>query len=157
MLSAVLGPYRRLFRKVTRFREGAFRRVGGEVPSRRVQRIVEEIGDHVGIGPADLVGIVELIDHAFPFFFAVFGDDGLFPVVPLQVHAHAGGVGFGVELGADHVFGKADGHDGSFQWDMGAFLFDGEDLCAHVGSRCVIGLDDLVVAAVDGEEGVGQA
>ena len=114
----------------------------------------EEVGDDVGVGPADLVGVFELVDHAFPFLFAVFGDNGLFAVVAAEVHAHAGGVGFGVELGADHGVGKADGHDRSFEGDMGPFFFDGQDAAAHIGDLLVVGLNHLVAAAVDSVEGV---
>jgi hypothetical protein len=129
----------------------------GEEDAGLLEGVGEKIGEDVGVGPADLVGIFELIDHAFPFLFAVFGDDDLFAVIAAEVHAHAGGVGFGMELGADHGFGKANGHDGSFEGDMGSFLFDGEDVAAHLGDPVVVGLGHLVATAVDGVEGVLEA
>jgi len=122
----------------------------------RFERVGKEVGNDVGVGPADLVGVFELVDHAFPFLFAVFGDNDLFAVVAAEVHAHAGGIGFGMELRADHGVGKADGHDRSFEGDMGSFFFDGQDAAAHVGDPLVVGLDHLVAAAVDSVEGVGE-
>lgn len=123
---------------------------------RRRERVVQEIGDDMGVGPADLIGIIELGDHVLPFFFAVFGDDGGLAVLPLEVHAHAGGIGFGMELGADHIVIEADRHEGSFQGYMGSLLFDGQYLSTHPGDAVIIRLDDLVAAAVDGVERVAK-
>lgn len=83
------------------------------------ERVGKKIGNDVGVGPEDLVRVFELVDHAFPFLFAMFGDNDLFAVVTAEIHAHACGVGFGMELGADHVVGKADRHDRSFQGTWG--------------------------------------
>ena len=119
--------------------------------------VQEEVGDDVGVGPPDFVGVFELVDHALPFFFTVFIDDDMFPVVAPEVHAHSDGIGFGVELGADHGIGEANGHDRSFERDVGSFFLDGEDAAAHVGYALVVGLDHLEAATVDCVEGVLQA
>ena len=110
----------------------------------------------MGISPAYFVRIIELIDHAAPFLFPVFGDHCFLPVFALQVHAHPAGIGFGVELGADHVIGEADSHDGPFERNMRTLFFDGQDMGAHACHPVLVGLDHLVVAAVYGKERVLQ-
>jgi hypothetical protein len=121
------------------------------------ERMGQKIRDDMGVGPADLVRIFELVDHAFPFFFSMFGDDGAFTVFPAQVHAHACGIGFGVELCTDHGVRKAYGHYCPFEGDMGSFLFDGQDAAAHFRDALHVRPDDLVAAAVDGIEGILEA
>ena len=118
------------------------------------QGVRKEIGYDVRIGPTDLVRVFEVIDHAFPFLFTMFGDDDLFAVVATEIHAHTDGVSFRMELGADHGVGKSDGHNRPFEGDVWSFLFDGQDVAAHIGYALVVGLDHLEAAAVDSVEGV---
>jgi hypothetical protein len=62
-----------------------------------------------------------------------------------------------MKLGADHVVIEPNGHDGTFQWNMRPFFFYAEDLAAHLPKSVVIGLNDLVIATVYGEEWVFQS
>ena len=79
----------------------------------------------MGVGPHDLLGVIQMIDHGLPFFEAIMFNDRFLLFIRLQVQAHTDRICFGMKLGTDHIFIKADGHHGSFQRYMGPFLFDG--------------------------------
>ena len=100
------------------------------------------------IGPEDFIRVVQVFDHRFPFFISMAFDDRFFLFFSLQVHAHTNGIGFRMELCADHVIRKTDGHDGPFKRYMRPFFFNTKYPSTHFPQPVMIRLDDLVVPAV---------
>ncbi len=62
----------------------------------------------------DLIRIIQMINHTLPFIKPIAIDNGLAFVVAFEVHGHTDGIGFGMELGTDHVFVEANSHYCSF-------------------------------------------
>ena len=77
------------------------------------------------VGPHDLFGVVQVVDHGLPFFQAVVINHRFFLFFCLQMQAHTYGIGFGMKLGADHAIIEADGHHRSFEGNMRPFFFNG--------------------------------
>lgn len=108
------------------------------------------------IGPEYFIRVIQLLDHRTPLVCSMRCNNTVFPVFALQVHAHANGIGFGVELGADHVFVKTNAHNSSFQWYVRSFFFYTKHRCPHLFEPAAVGDRYLVVAAVNSIERVVQ-
>jgi hypothetical protein len=93
--------------------------------------LIEKVGQDMCIGPHDLIGIIKVNQHAYELFFTIALDDGLFFLFGLQIHTHAWRIGFGMKLRSDHIFIKADAHDGSFVWHVWPAFFYAKDPRAH--------------------------
>ena len=119
--------------------------------------MIEKVGQDVGVRPPDLVWVFEVLQHTVELIDAMAFDDGLALFFCAQVHAHTGGIGLGVKLGADHIIIEPEAHNGPLVGHMGAALFDAEDAGAHLIKAVEIGLYDLVVAAVHSIEGISEA
>ena len=122
-----------------------------------VQRNLKEVWDQVGIGPHDLIGVIEVGHHASPFFFTVVFNNRLLFFLCLKVHAHTDGVSFGMELRTHHVWIEADAHKCLLIGNMRPVFFNAKDLCPHTvqGFKCRSGY--LVVATVNNIERIFQS
>ena len=101
------------------------------------------------VRPQYFFRIVQLIDHRFPLFITIiFNHDFLFFFV-MQPDQHTRRVGFGMKLCTDKIFRKADSHDCPFVRNMWPLFFNAKNVCAQFLQPCVIGLYQLIIAAVN--------
>src|SRR5687767_2807366 len=97
-----------------------------------------------------------MMQHALPFFFAMFLDHGFFLFFGLQVHAHTNGVSLGMKLRTDHIIIKANSHNSPFIGHMWPVLFNTKNLGAHFLKYVMVRLYHLVIAAVNAIEWIFQ-
>ena len=101
------------------------------------------------VGGAYFVGVIQLLNHTLPFRKTMVGNDGLFFIIPLQVHGHAGSVCFRMKLCANHIFIKTNGHQRPFIRHMRPFFFDAKNAGTHLLETVAVGLYHLEIAAVN--------
>ena len=101
------------------------------------------------IGPDNFIRVFQVFQHALQFGFAVVFDHRFSFVFSLQVEAHTGGIRFRVKLCTDHIFIKPQSHNRSFIRNMRSAFFDAKQGSTHFIQQVMVGLNDLVIPAVN--------
>src|SRR5258706_7535050 len=91
-----------------------------------------------------------MVDHAFPFFFAVIFNHCFLFILTLKMYGHAYGIRLGMKLCSDEIIIKANSHNGSFKVSyMRPLFFNCQYLYTQLVYAIVIRFYYLVIAAVN--------
>lgn len=102
----------------------------------------------MGVGAHDLIGVVKVINHRLPFFYAIVFYYRFFLFFGLQMKRHTYCIRFRMKLRSNHVFIKPDGHYCSFKWNMWPRFFYRKNSSAHLFYGILVWLNYLKIPAI---------